>query len=151
MPQPQVQQPEEQDPITLEVVDLMANLVSLFHKDYEDAAAARALTGAQAKVLALLRRGPLPMRQIAQTLSCEPSNITGIVDRLEARSLVERRPDPADRRIKLVQATPTGAAAYAELRQSLSLAREPLAALAPAERAQLRDLLRRIIEGAHQG
>jgi len=155
MPQPQgqqleEQQPGEQDPITLEVVDLMANLVSLFHKDYEDAAAARALTGAQAKVLGLLRRGPLPMRQIAQTLSCEPSNITGIVDRLEARGLVERQPDPADRRIKRVQATSTGTAAYAELRQSLGLAREPLAALAPAERAELRDLLRRIIEGARR-
>ena len=146
MPQPQAQQ----DPITLEVVDLMASMVSLFHREYEEAAAARSLTGAQAKVLALLRRGPMPMRRIAQTLSCEPSNITGIVDRLEARGLVERQPDPGDRRIKLVATTESGRAASAELRESLHFAREPLAALAPDERGELRDLLRRIVDGAQR-
>ena len=138
------------DPLSLEVVDLMANLVALFHKEYEEAASARSLTGAQAKVLALLRRGPMPMRQIAQTLSCEPSNITGIVDRLELRGLVARQADPDDRRIKRVAATEAGRAASEELRESLNFARAPLAALEPAEREQLRDLLQRIVEGAQQ-
>ncbi|MFC1416379.1 MarR family winged helix-turn-helix transcriptional regulator [Streptacidiphilus cavernicola] len=147
MPQP-AQDP--QDPLTLEVVDLMANLVSLFHKEYEEAAAARSLTGAQAKVLALLRHGPMPMRRIAQTLACEPSNITGIVDRLEARGLVERQAAPDDRRVKLVAATAAGSAASAELRESLHFARAPLAALAPDQRGQLRDLLQRIVDGAER-
>ncbi|MER7842853.1 MarR family transcriptional regulator [Kitasatospora sp. NPDC096077] len=138
----------QSDEITREVVDLMANLVALFHREYEDAAAARSLTGAQAKVLALLRRGPLPMRHIAQTLSCEPSNITGIVDRLEARDFVTREADRQDRRVKLVAATETGAAASEELRESLNFAREPLAALGQAERTVLRDLLRRMLTGA---
>ncbi|MFG3229850.1 MarR family winged helix-turn-helix transcriptional regulator [Kitasatospora sp. NPDC048194] len=138
----------QSDEITREVVDLMANLVALFHREYEEAAAARSLTGAQAKVLALLRRGPLPMRQIAQTLSCEPSNITGIVDRLEARGFVTREADRQDRRVKLVAATETGAAASEELRESLNFAREPLAALGPEERTVLRDLLRRMLAGA---
>ncbi|MEV7599088.1 MarR family transcriptional regulator [Kitasatospora sp. NPDC089797] len=138
----------QSDEITREVVDLMANLVALFHREYEDAAAARSLTGAQAKVLALLRRGPLPMRHIAQTLSCEPSNITGIVDRLEARGFVTREADRQDRRVKLVAATETGAAASEELRESLNFAREPLAALDTEERALLRDLLRRMLTGA---
>jgi DNA-binding MarR family transcriptional regulator len=141
---------QQLDPLSLEVVDLMANLVALFHKEYEEAASARSLTGAQAKVLALLRRGPMPMRQIAQTLSCEPSNITGIVDRLELRGLVARQADPDDRRIKRVAATEAGRAASAELRESLNFARAPLAALEPAEREQLRDLLQRIVEGAQQ-
>ncbi|WP_405013441.1 MarR family winged helix-turn-helix transcriptional regulator [Kitasatospora sp. NBC_01539] len=141
-------QPPPIDPITLEVTDLMANLVGLFHREYEEAAAARSLTGAQAKVLALLRRGPMPMRHIAQTLSCEPSNVTGIVDRLETRGFVTREADPQDRRVKLVAATVAGSAASAELRESLNFAREPLAALAPEERMQLRDLLRRMLDGA---
>lgn len=141
---------QQLDPLSLEVVDLMANLVALFHKEYEEAASARSLTGAQAKVLALLRRGPMPMRQIAQTLSCEPSNITGIVDRLELRGLVARQADPDDRRIKRVAATEAGRAASAELRESLNFARAPLAALEPDEREQLRDLLQRIVEGAQQ-
>ncbi|MEE1823156.1 MarR family transcriptional regulator [Streptomyces sp. BE20] len=136
------------DEITREVVDLMANLVALFHREYEEAAAARSLTGAQAKVLALLRRGPMPMRQIAQTLSCEPSNITGIVDRLESRGFVTRQADLQDRRVKLVAATDTGATASEELRESLNFAREPLAALEPGERTQLRDLLSRMLTGA---
>jgi DNA-binding MarR family transcriptional regulator len=137
----------QSDPLTLEVVDLMARLVSLFHKEYEEAAAARSLTGAQAKVLALLRRGPMPMRHIAQTLSCEPSNITGIVDRLESRGFVTREADPQDRRVKLVAATEAGREAAEELRDSLDFAREPLAALAAEERAALRDLLHRMLEG----
>jgi DNA-binding MarR family transcriptional regulator len=141
---------QQLDPLSLEVVDLMANLVALFHKEYEEAASARSLTGAQAKVLALLRRGPMPMRQIAQTMSCEPSNITGIVDRLELRGLVARQADPDDRRIKRVAATEAGRAASAELRESLNFARAPLAALEPDEREQLRDLLQRIVEGAQQ-
>ncbi|MFJ1758314.1 MarR family winged helix-turn-helix transcriptional regulator [Kitasatospora sp. NPDC088134] len=141
----QVQAPTA-DPITLEVVDLMARLVGLFHREYEEAAAARSLTGAQAKVLALLRRGPMPMRHIAQTLSCEPSNITGIVDRLEGRGFVTREADPQDRRVKLVAATASGVSASAELRESLNFAREPLAALNDEERGRLRDLLRRMLD-----
>ncbi|MGF1431390.1 MarR family winged helix-turn-helix transcriptional regulator [Kitasatospora sp. LaBMicrA B282] len=137
-----------EDALTREVVDLMAGLVAIFHREYEEAAAARSLTGAQAKVLALLRRGPMPMRQIAQTLSCEPSNITGIVDRLETRGFVTRQPDPQDRRVKLVAATEQGQAASAELRESLNFAREPLATLAPEERSTLRDLLHRMLVGA---
>ncbi|MEV4561320.1 MarR family transcriptional regulator [Kitasatospora sp. NPDC049285] len=139
------------DPMTLEVVDLMAKLVGLFHREYEEAAAARSLTGAQAKVLALLRRGPMPMRHIAQTLACEPSNITGIVDRLEGRGFVTREPDPQDRRVKLVAATEPGRAASEELRESLNFAREPLAALGDEERVQLRDLLRRMLDSSATG
>ncbi|WP_327069362.1 MarR family transcriptional regulator [Kitasatospora sp. NBC_01250] len=137
-----------EDALTREVVDLMAGLVAIFHREYEEAAAARSLTGAQAKVLALLRHGPRPMRHIAQTLSCEPSNITGIVDRLEARGFVTRESDPQDRRVKLVAATDQGRAASAELRESLNFAREPLATLGPEERRTLRDLLHRMLVGA---
>ncbi|MET9613532.1 MarR family winged helix-turn-helix transcriptional regulator [Kitasatospora indigofera] len=143
--------PQPTDAITREVVDLMANLVALFHREYEEAAAARSLTGAQAKVLALLRRGPMPMRHIAQTLSCEPSNITGIVDRLESRGFVTREADQHDRRVKLVAATEAGSDASEELRESLNFAREPLAALGDDERATLRDLLRRMLDGVGPG
>ncbi len=85
------------------------------------------------------------MRKIAVKLKCEPSNVTGIVDRLETRGLVERRPDPADRRVKLAAATETGRQTARELRDSLDFAREPLAELSEAERTVLRDLLRRML------
>ncbi|MEV3991053.1 MarR family transcriptional regulator [Streptomyces sp. NPDC049837] len=138
------------DPLTLEVVELIGTVVTRYHEEYEQAAAQHALTGAQARVLGLLALEPTPMRRIAQSLRCEPSNVTGIVDRLEARGLVERRPDPADRRVKIAAATDEGRATARRLRDALDFAREPLAALSEEERTALRDLLRRMVgaEGA---
>lgn len=133
------------DPLTIEVVDLIGSVVARYHQEYESSAARYGLTGAQAKVLALLNAGPMPMRQIARWLKCEPSNVTGIVDRLEARGLAERRTDPADRRIKLAAATAEGHATADRLRESLDFAREPLAGLSKQERTVLRDLLRRML------
>lgn len=133
------------DAVTLEVVELIGDVVSRFYADYEEAAGEHALTGAQARLLSLLSLGPLPMRKLAQKLKCEPSNVTGIVDRLEARGLVERRPDPADRRVKLAAATDEGRRVARDLREGLRFAREPLAGLTDAERLSLRELLRRML------
>ncbi|MEU6404595.1 MarR family transcriptional regulator [Streptomyces sp. NPDC046985] len=138
-------QPRRLDPLTQEVVELIGDVVARFYEDYEEAAAEHALTGAQARLLSTLALEPLPMRKLAQKLKCEPSNVTGIVDRLEARGLAERRPDPADRRVKLAAATEEGAQAARELREGLRFAREPLAGLSDAERLTLRDLLRRML------
>ncbi|GAA1512694.1 MarR family transcriptional regulator [Streptomyces albidochromogenes] len=133
------------DPLTLEVVELIGEVVSRYYAEYDEAAAQHALTGAQARVLGLLSVEATPMRRIARTLKCEPSNITGIVDRLEARGLVERRPDPADRRVKLAAATEEGRRTAAKLRASLDFAREPLGELTDDERTALRDLLKRML------
>ncbi|WP_129309351.1 MarR family transcriptional regulator [Streptomyces sp. L2] len=134
------------DQLTVEVVELIAEVVARYHADYDEAAAVHALTGAQAKLLSLLSLEPLPMRKLAQKLKCEPSNVTGIVDRLESRGLVERRPDPADRRVKLAAATEDGVRVVRELRDGLRFAHAPLAGLSDEERLSLRDLLRRMLE-----
>ncbi|WP_338676433.1 MarR family transcriptional regulator [Streptomyces sp. SCSIO 30461] len=133
------------DPLTLEVVDLIGAVVARYHDEYEEAAARHNLTGAQARVLGLLSVEATPMRRIARQLKCEPSNVTGIIDRLEARGLVERRPDAADRRVKIAAATEQGRETARELRESLDFAREPLAELSTQERTALRDLLRRML------
>ncbi|MFG2473694.1 MarR family winged helix-turn-helix transcriptional regulator [Streptomyces fagopyri] len=133
------------DALTMEVVDLIGTVVARYHEEYEDAAAEHALTGAQARLLGLLSLEPLPMRRLAQKLKCEPSNVTGIVDRLEVRGLVERRPDPSDRRVKLAAATEEGRRVAHSLRESLRFAREPLAGLSREERVSLRDLLQRML------
>lgn len=134
------------DSLTLEVVELIGTVVARYHEEYEDAAAEHSLTGAQARLLGLLSLEPLPMRRLAQKLRCEPSNVTGIVDRLEGRGLVERRPDPNDRRVKLAAATQEGRRVARSLRDSLGFAREPLAGLSAAERESLRNLLRRMLD-----
>jgi len=133
------------DPLTAEVVDLIGTIVARYYQEYDAAAAVHHLTGAQARVLALLAAGSMPMRQIAQRLKCEPSNVTGIVDRLEAQGLAERRADPADRRVKLAAATDRGRETAERLRSSLDFAREPLGALSVGERTTLRDLLKRML------
>jgi DNA-binding MarR family transcriptional regulator len=133
------------DPLTREVIDLIGTVVARYHQEYDAVAGEYQLTGAQARVLGLLAREPLPMRRIAEQLQCEPSNVTGIVDRLEARGLVERQPDPADRRVKLAAATDAGRTTADHLRSGLNFAREPLAALSTRDRTTLRDLLRRML------
>src|SRR5947209_17383862 len=67
------------------------------------------LSPAQCHVLHLIEPGrPLPMRRLADTLSCDASNVTGLVDRLESRGLVQRQSSARDRRVKVLQLTPTG-------------------------------------------
>ncbi|MDQ8701206.1 MarR family transcriptional regulator [Streptomyces sp. LHD-70] len=135
------------DPLTLEVVELIGSVVNRYHDEYERAASKHTLTGAQARVLGLLSLEPMPMRRIAQKLKCEPSNVTGIVDRLESRGLVERRPDPADRRVKLAATTEDGKRTARELRDGLDdFAREPLGTLSREQRVALRDLLRLMLD-----
>ncbi|MFI1204263.1 MarR family winged helix-turn-helix transcriptional regulator [Streptomyces sp. NPDC020883] len=133
------------DPLTVEVVDLIGTVVARYHEEYERAAAEHSLTGAQARLLRMLVMEPMPMRKLAQCLKCEPSNVTGIVDRLESRGLVERRPDPADRRVKLAVPTPEGRETAERLRTSLDFARQPLGRLTVAERTLLRELLQRML------
>ncbi|MEV6111556.1 MarR family transcriptional regulator [Streptomyces sp. NPDC052109] len=141
-PPPKTHRP---DALTMEVVELIGDVVARFYADYEEAAGEHALTGPQARLLSLLSVEPLPMRKLAQRLKCEPSNVTGIVDRLESRGLVERRPDPDDRRVKVAAATGEGLTVARDLREGLHFAREPLAGLSDAERRSLRDLLRRML------
>src|SRR6266516_2832375 len=65
------------------------------------------LSPVQCHVLHLIEPGrPLPMSRLADTLSCDASNVTGLVDRLESRGLVRRRSSPQDRRVKVLQLTP---------------------------------------------
>src|SRR5207302_2413550 len=67
------------------------------------------LSPIQCHVLHLIEPGrPVPMGRLADTLSCDASNVTGLVDRLERRGLVERRPSAEDRRVKVLELTPTG-------------------------------------------
>ncbi|WP_320774212.1 MarR family winged helix-turn-helix transcriptional regulator [Streptomyces sp. CRN 30] len=143
-------QTRRHDPLTLEVVQLIGEAVARFHAEYEEAASEHALTGAQARLLSLLALEPLPMRRLARKLRCEPSNVTGIVDRLETRGLVERRSDPGDRRVKVAAVTEEGRRVARSLRESLNFARAPLAGLPEEQRVALRDALR-VMVGSYGG
>jgi DNA-binding MarR family transcriptional regulator len=89
---------------------------------------------------------PLPMSELADTLHCDASNVTGIVDRLEARGYVERQPADYDRRVKLLAVTPEGARVRARLAERMSQPPEQIAALPASDQRALRDILRRALE-----
>ena len=85
---------------------------------------------------------PVPMHELATLLHCDNSNVTGIVDRLEARGLVARRPDENARRIKQIVLTPLGVEIHARVRASMSAAPEAFKRLPLADQRALRDILR---------
>jgi DNA-binding MarR family transcriptional regulator len=58
--------------------------------------------------------GPVPLRTLPELCACVRSNITQLVDRLEAAGLVERTDDPDDRRQKRAEITEAGRASHAE-------------------------------------
>src|SRR6202171_5787795 len=100
----------------------------------------------QAKALHELNvEPPISMRELAERLKSDPSNVTGLVDRLEARGLVERRPDATDRRIKGLALTPAGARMRERLFARLYAAPPTVAALSEDEQRALRDVLQRIL------
>jgi len=105
------------------------------------------LAPAQMHALKALEPGrPRPMSELADALRCDNSNVTGIVDRLEDRGLVRRRPSDRDRRVKMLEVTPEGAALRKQLHDRLSRPPEALAALSDEDARTLRDVLARALE-----
>ena len=136
---------DRRDPLTAQVLELFWMVSQAFFDNYDEAAARHDLTRQQAFILAHLLSGPKPMRSLAEHLKCEPSNITGLVDRMEARGLVTREPNPEDRRVKNITATDLGRASFEAVWSGLTFAAEPLRALSVEERETLRDLLLRMV------
>jgi DNA-binding MarR family transcriptional regulator len=133
------------DDLTAEVVGLIGEIIGRVNGEYERASGVHQLTAVQAKALGMLTYRPLRMRRIAELLQCDPSNVTGIVDRLAARGLVSREPDPKDRRVKRIALTDDGQRVADDLAKSLDFAARPLAALDSSEQTALRDLLARLV------
>lgn len=130
-------------PTKLELLELLAAIGTAQWRDFAAAAAHYGLTSTQAKVLAQLN-GPLPMRGLAALLVCDASNVTGIVDRLEARELVRREPDPVDRRVKNVVATDAGREVIRRVREEMQATHGALDVLDDTESATLYSLLERL-------
>lgn len=85
----------------------------------------------------------VPMSALASHLFCDASNVTGIVDRLEARGLIERRPSAEDRRVKMLRVTPEGARVREVLVERMSEPPPAIAQLSAEDQRTLRDLLRK--------
>jgi DNA-binding MarR family transcriptional regulator len=110
-------------------------------------AAALELSPTQCHVLHLMQPGqPIPMKQLAETLACDASNVTGLVDRLESRGLVRRLPGRSDRRVKELDLTPTGERLRAELIERMTVPPDALGRLSARDQRTLVRLLTRLLE-----
>ncbi|WP_017933086.1 MarR family winged helix-turn-helix transcriptional regulator [Nocardioides sp. Iso805N] len=101
-----------------------------------------------AVLLLLADREPESQQQAAQRLRVDRTTMVGLLDALEAKSLVVRRPDAADRRRNVVELTDHGRATLEKAtRASDEAERQLLAGLGEADAASLRQLLARIAAG----
>ncbi|MFH5824322.1 MarR family winged helix-turn-helix transcriptional regulator [Georgenia sp. AZ-5] len=107
----------------------------------------RELSSRSYSLLELLHHADaVSQRGLADALRLDPSQIVSLVDGLERRGLVERRPNPDDRRQRSVVLTDAGRDVFGEARtlvaESLD---EVLSGLSPEERGTLRALLQRVV------
>jgi len=106
------------------------------------------LSEPQCHVLRLVEPGAgVPMRTVVERLGCDASNVTGIVDRLEARGLVERTACAHDRRVRMLRLTPRGAQMRARIVAKMNEPPEPIAGLPADDLAALCAILRRALGG----
>jgi len=104
------------------------------------------LSPAQCHVLHLIEPNqPVPMGQIADSLACDASNVTGLVDRLESRGLVRRQPSAGDRRIKVLELTQAGARLRSVVMERMTEPPEILGRLSLEEQRELVRILKRLL------
>jgi DNA-binding MarR family transcriptional regulator len=107
------------------------------------------LSPAQCHVLHLIEPGrPMPMGQLAETLACHASNVTGLVDRLESRGLVRRGPSASDRRVKVLELTSTGSRLRTLLLDRMTTPPAALKRLSVGEQRALVRILTRLVEAS---
>lgn len=96
------------------------------------------LSPVQCQVLRLLEPSrPVPMGRLAETLGCNASNVTGIVDRLESRGLIRREQSGRDRRVRVVAITADGARLRRVIVRRLNEPPEKIRQMSPEDRRTL--------------
>jgi DNA-binding MarR family transcriptional regulator len=97
-------------------------------------------------VLSLIAHNPgITSRQLCATLAIQPPNLVGMVNTLEKRELITRRPHPHDARAVGLHLTPTGKKLVRQAEQTVTqLEEDATARLSAAERRTLMQLLRKI-------
>ncbi len=125
-----------------QIVRLLMGVSRTLTAHYDAKLAELHLTLPQAMLLRQLGDA-LPMNEAAGKLHCDPSNVTGIVDRLEARGLIERQHLTTDRRVKHLALTPAGRRFRGKVEKILSAA-PGVSDLAASDQAALLRLLAQI-------
>jgi DNA-binding MarR family transcriptional regulator len=119
----------------------------------DNALASQGLSIAKLGVLRTLAQAgePLPLGQIAGRLACVRSNITQLIDRMEAEGLVRRIPDPEDRRSIRATLTEEGRQRYMTgIEEEAQVERDLFKGLSTEEQKQLQTILWRFLRNSSQ-
>ncbi len=93
----------------------------------------------------LMRHGVMRLSELSDHLRIAPRSTTQVIDALESRGLVQRRPDPGDRRATLVEVTEHGASVLDAIRAARGTEAERIfARLSQTDRADLARILRKL-------
>ena len=99
----------ENEKVIKDIVWSVRRLVRAVDLDSQKISRQYGLTGSQSSVLRnLLKYGPTSSAGLSRMLYVTPSNITGVIDRLEKKTLVERVRKAGDRRVALIRLTESG-------------------------------------------
>jgi len=114
---------------------------------FQDGIEALQLTPTQFAALAKIRDlGEVSQNQLGRLTAMDPATIQGVIQRLDARKLIERQPDPKDRRCTLLKLTGEGRALIADaIDRARKITEATLAPLSAAERQAFLALLRKLI------
>lgn len=125
---------------------LLHDVARLLRTRFDQRARARGMTRAQWVILARVHATPgLSQNELAALLEVEPISVGRLIDRLEARALVERRSDPADRRIWRLHLLPAAEPVLEEISKAREiLGAELLQGVDPETRTQMVDALLRM-------
>lgn len=131
-------------PTTADLMEAVAAVGTAYFQDFAAAAARHGLSSSQAKALKAVQE-PVPMRALAGRLGCDASNVTGIVDRLEALGLARREAAASDRRVKIVAISDQGREILALIRSDMTRAHHAFASLDDEQRIALTELCRQVL------
>jgi DNA-binding MarR family transcriptional regulator len=126
-----------------EVLFLLHDVARLIRVEADKRARAHGMTRAQWVILVRVERQPgLSQKELAEVMEVEPITVARLIDRMERRGIVERRPDPKDRRVWRLHLRPTAQPLLAELNEArTALAQMVTSGLDLDSIAQLSDTL----------
>jgi DNA-binding MarR family transcriptional regulator len=99
-----------------DVLFLLHDVARLIRVEADKRARAHGMTRAQWAILIRIERQPgLTQKELAEAMEVEPITVARLIDRMEQRGVIERRPDPRDRRVWRLHLRPAAQPLMAEL------------------------------------
>lgn len=144
--------PQRPDPDTFGFLVADITRLARAEMDRRTVEAGLGLTPGEGRTLYhVARAGPVRQHVLAERMAVEAMSVSSVLDRLEARGLVERRPDPEDRRAKLVHLTAEGEDVLEKIQPiGAALRADASKGIAPAEWQRFLDTLKQVRANLNQ-